>query len=148
MLGVVRDATDMEEVLVLVLTAVTLSRELERCMSGGADAVVTKPFDPRDVADAVDALLSAGPRSAQRSIRRRAGREYATSAWGSLTPRRKVFRSEIFPRSLAICDASIRQRRPRRRGSRAGRKTDRGGSRCGHGHTYTCARFGTWATFA
>lgn len=71
-LGVLRDATDMEEVPVLVLTAVTLSRELERCLSGGADAVMTKPFDPRDVADAFDSLLE-DSRSAQRSIRRRTG---------------------------------------------------------------------------
>jgi DNA-binding response OmpR family regulator len=48
----------IEEVPILVLTAVTLSRERERCLSEGADEVMTKPFDPRDVANAVDDLLS------------------------------------------------------------------------------------------
>jgi CheY-like chemotaxis protein len=53
-----RDDPVIEEVPILVLTAVTLSRERDRCISEGADAVMTKPFDPRDVADAVDELLS------------------------------------------------------------------------------------------
>jgi CheY-like chemotaxis protein len=48
----------MGDVPVIVLTAVTVSRELERCRSEGADAVITKPFDPRDVAEAVDGLLA------------------------------------------------------------------------------------------
>lgn len=58
-LGALRDADDMDEVPVLVLTAVALSRERDRCLAEGADAVMTKPFDPRDVADAVDDLLVA-----------------------------------------------------------------------------------------
>jgi CheY-like chemotaxis protein len=53
-----RDDPVIEEIPILVLTAVTLSRERDRCISEGADAVMTKPFDPRDVADAVDELLS------------------------------------------------------------------------------------------
>jgi DNA-binding response OmpR family regulator len=31
---------------VLMLTAVTVSREHHKCLSGGADTVMTKPFDP------------------------------------------------------------------------------------------------------
>ena len=56
-LGAFRHSSELEEVPVLVLTAVTLTADRERCLSEGADAVMTKPFDPRDVADAVDALL-------------------------------------------------------------------------------------------
>ena len=38
--------------------AVTLSRDRNRCLADGANAVMTKPFGPRDVADAVAELLS------------------------------------------------------------------------------------------
>lgn len=48
----------MQDVPVLILTAVTLSRDLNRCLAFGADRVMTKPFDPRDVADAIDELLT------------------------------------------------------------------------------------------
>lgn len=57
-LDALRDSAGMEEVPVLVLTAVALSRERERCLSAGADAVMTKPFDPRDVVEALDDLLA------------------------------------------------------------------------------------------
>jgi DNA-binding response OmpR family regulator len=57
-LEILRDDDVTRTVPILVLTAVTLSRERQRCISGGADMVMTKPFDPRDVAHAVDALLS------------------------------------------------------------------------------------------
>lgn len=50
------DAT--REVPILVLTAVVMSRERERCLSEGADMVMTKPFDPKDVAEAVEILLT------------------------------------------------------------------------------------------
>jgi CheY-like chemotaxis protein len=50
------------DVPIIVLTAVTLSRERERCLSEGADVVITKPFDPADVVDALDDLLAARPR--------------------------------------------------------------------------------------
>jgi DNA-binding response OmpR family regulator len=52
------DAT--KDVPILVLTAVTMSREREECLSEGADMVMTKPFDPREVAQAVDALMAPG----------------------------------------------------------------------------------------
>jgi CheY-like chemotaxis protein len=57
-LDALRDEDGTEDVPVLVLTAVTLSRERERCLAEGADEVMTKPFDPGDVAVAIDRLLS------------------------------------------------------------------------------------------
>jgi DNA-binding response OmpR family regulator len=59
-LEVLRDDEATKEVPILVLTAVTLTRERDRCLAEGADIVMTKPFDPRDVARAVDALLARG----------------------------------------------------------------------------------------
>jgi CheY-like chemotaxis protein len=50
----------VQDVPVLVLTAVATTRDRERCLAEGADAVMTKPFDPRDVADAVTGLLAVG----------------------------------------------------------------------------------------
>jgi two-component system alkaline phosphatase synthesis response regulator PhoP len=58
-LDALRDADGMEDVPVLVLTAVALTRERDRCLSAGADVVMTKPFDPRDVVEALDDLLVA-----------------------------------------------------------------------------------------
>jgi DNA-binding response OmpR family regulator len=59
-LGELRTDHDTDDVPILVLTAVTMARDRDRCLDGGADAVMTKPFDPRDVADAVDGLLAVG----------------------------------------------------------------------------------------
>jgi DNA-binding response OmpR family regulator len=53
------DVTD--DVPILVLTAVTQSRERERCLAEGADRVMTKPFDPRDVANVIDGMLNLPP---------------------------------------------------------------------------------------
>ena len=58
-LDALRGAEEMAGVPIIVLTAVTLSRERDRCLSEGADAVITKPFDPADVIDALDGLLLA-----------------------------------------------------------------------------------------
>jgi CheY-like chemotaxis protein len=58
-LDALRGAEEMAGVPVIVLTAVTLSRERDRCLAEGADAVITKPFDPAEVIDALDGLLLA-----------------------------------------------------------------------------------------
>ena len=57
-LEALRHDESTRDVPILVLTAVSMSREHLRCVSGGADVVMTKPFDPRDVADAVERLLA------------------------------------------------------------------------------------------
>ena len=57
-LEVLRDDDRTKELPIVVLTAVTMQRERDRCLSKGADAVMIKPFDPREVARAVGALLS------------------------------------------------------------------------------------------
>ena len=57
-LTILRRDDETKQVPILVLTAVTMSRERERCLSIGADMVMTKPFDPKDVADAVHSLLA------------------------------------------------------------------------------------------
>ena len=62
-LGELRNAAELDAVPVLVLTAITHSTELQRCLSEGADAVMTKPFDPLDVANAIDQLLLVHPRT-------------------------------------------------------------------------------------
>jgi CheY-like chemotaxis protein len=59
-LEILRDDDETRDVPILVLTAVTLRDERERCLSEGADAVMTKPFDPQVVARTVDALLAPG----------------------------------------------------------------------------------------
>jgi CheY-like chemotaxis protein len=56
-LEILRDDEQTKDLPVVVLTAVMMQRERDRCMSKGADAVMIKPFDPRDVARAVGALL-------------------------------------------------------------------------------------------
>ena len=60
-LAALRDDAAEEDVPILVLTAVTQSRERERCLAEGADKVMTKPFDPREVASVVDGMLNLPP---------------------------------------------------------------------------------------
>jgi CheY-like chemotaxis protein len=43
---------------ILVLTAVGNRDDLGTCMTAGASQVMTKPFDPRNVANAIDELLA------------------------------------------------------------------------------------------
>ena len=57
-LEVLRDDETMRDVPILVLTAVTMAAEREQCLAEGADVVMTKPFDPREVATVVDGLLN------------------------------------------------------------------------------------------
>ena len=56
-----RDDDETDDVPILVLTAVTQARERERCFAEGADRVMTKPFDPREVASAVEDMLHLPP---------------------------------------------------------------------------------------
>jgi DNA-binding response OmpR family regulator len=56
-----RDDDETDDVPILVLTAVTQARERERCFAEGADRVMTKPFDPRDVANVIDDMLHLPP---------------------------------------------------------------------------------------
>jgi two-component system alkaline phosphatase synthesis response regulator PhoP len=56
-LEILREDEETKDLPIMVLTAVTMQRERDRCLSKGADAVMIKPFDPRDVAQAVVALL-------------------------------------------------------------------------------------------
>jgi CheY-like chemotaxis protein len=60
-LEILREDDETKDLPILVLTAVTMRRERERCLSSGADAVMIKPFDPRDVAKAVGVLMAPGP---------------------------------------------------------------------------------------
>jgi DNA-binding response OmpR family regulator len=60
-LEALREDDFTDDVPILVLTAVTQSRERERCLAEGADRVMTKPFDPRDVATVIDDMLHLPP---------------------------------------------------------------------------------------
>lgn len=63
-IDVLRNDEATRDVPILVLTAVTMAREHGEVMSAGADLVLTKPFDPQDVADAVERLVGADPSAA------------------------------------------------------------------------------------
>ena len=60
-LAALRDDSAEDDVPILVLTAVTQSRERDLCLAEGADRVMTKPFDPREVASVVDGMLDLPP---------------------------------------------------------------------------------------
>jgi DNA-binding response OmpR family regulator len=63
-LEVLREDETTKDLPIVILTAVTMQRERELCLSKGADVVLIKPFDPRDVALAVGALLPPATRTA------------------------------------------------------------------------------------
>jgi DNA-binding response OmpR family regulator len=56
-LEVLREEEGTKDLPIVILTAVTMQRERDRCLAKGADVVLIKPFDPREVAQAVVALL-------------------------------------------------------------------------------------------
>ncbi len=56
-LEVLREDEGTKDLPIVILTAVTMQRERDRCLAKGADVVLIKPFDPREVAQAVVALL-------------------------------------------------------------------------------------------
>ena len=56
-LEVLREDEDTKDLPIVILTAVTMQRERDRCLAKGADVVLIKPFDPQEVAQAVVALL-------------------------------------------------------------------------------------------
>jgi two-component system alkaline phosphatase synthesis response regulator PhoP len=56
-LEVLREEEGTKDLPIVILTAVTMQRERDRCLAKGADVVLIKPFDPREVAEAVVALL-------------------------------------------------------------------------------------------
>jgi len=60
-LAALREDMAADDVPILVLTAVTQARERDRCLAEGADKVMTKPFDPREVASVVDGMLHLPP---------------------------------------------------------------------------------------
>ncbi|MEX0984125.1 MAG: response regulator [Actinomycetota bacterium] len=59
-LQMIRGDERTSHIPVVVLTAVSQRAVHDRCMLEGADRVLTKPFDPDDLAGAIDEVLAAG----------------------------------------------------------------------------------------